>query len=247
MSTTESFVEYQLSFRGANLRIAGRPDVTSDQAIISMIFQREMFAIGKWAQAQALDRYLAAQRSQGGKPLLVDAGANIGVASLYFNALYPGMRTIAIEPDAQNARLAAHNLRQVEAQIVQGALGKDVGTMFINDVDFGPIAYRVAETGSKAVSSHTVQSILDGVANEGLFPFILKIDIEGGEEIVFSADDCSWLDRFPLVIIELHDWMLPFQNSSRNFFRHISKYSFDLLSEGENTFCFNTRLLGAYR
>lgn len=238
---TQEFIEYQFPFREKLLKMAGRPHVESDQAIIGMVFQREMFALGQWEQTKALNRYFLENRNKGLQPLLIDAGANIGAASLYFNEIYPGMKTIAIEPDKENAALAKHNLASLDAQIVQGALGKETGTMFINDIDFGPIAYRVGETGNKAVDSHTIPSVLANIA-PGYFPFILKIDIEGGEDIVFS-EDAPWLDLFPLVIIELHDWMLPFKSSSRNFFRKISSYSFDLLTQGENTFCFNTRLL----
>lgn len=221
--------------------MAGRQHVESDQAIIGMVFQREMFALGQWEQTKALNQYFIENCNKGLRPLLIDAGANIGAASLYFNEIYPGMKTVAIEPDQENSLLAKHNLASLDAQVVQGALGKEVGTMFINDIDFGPIAYRVGETGNRAVDSHTIPSVLAGV-EPGYFPFILKIDIEGGEDIVFS-EETPWLDLFPLVIIELHDWMLPFQNSSRNFFRNISSHSFDILSQGENTFCFNTRLL----
>ena len=76
-------------------------------------------------------------------------------------------------------------------------------------------------------------------------PFILKIDIEGSEEDVFSGDS-SWLDQFPCVIIELHDWMLPFSGSSRNFQRAIARLDFDLVQRGENLFCFNRRILKEY-
>lgn len=237
----QEFIQYQFPFRGQSLKMAGRRNVESDQAIIGMIFQREMFSMTHWEQTKALERYCMAQKGKGLRPLLVDAGANIGAASLYFNQIYTDLKTIAIEPDVENAQLAQHNLAHCDAQVIQGALGKEVGTMFINDVDFGPIAYRVGEAGNKAVASHTIPSILAGVET-GCFPFILKIDIEGGEEIVFS-EEAPWLDLFPLVIIELHDWMLPLQHSSKNFFQKISSYSFDLLTQGENTFCFNTRLL----
>jgi FkbM family methyltransferase len=238
---TQEFIEYQFPFRGKILKMAGRPRVESDQAIIGMVFQREMFAMGHWEQTKALNRYYLENCNKGLRPLLIDAGANIGAASLYFNEIYPGMKTIAIEPDKANAALAQHNLASLDADIVQGALGKKTGTMFINDIDFGPIAYRVGETGNKAVDCHTIPSVLSNVA-PGHFPFILKIDIEGGEDIVFS-EDTPWLDLFPLVIIELHDWMLPFKNSSKNFYRNISTLSFDVLCQGENTFCYNSRIL----
>lgn len=235
------YVEYQFIFKGKPLKMAGRPQVDSDRAIINMVFQREMFALERWQQTTALNDYMLRKTRLGLKPLLVDAGANIGAASLYFNQIYAGLKTVAIEPDAENAKLARHNLGGLDAKVIEGALGKEIGLMYINDIDFSPISYRVGETGNKAVESHTIPSLLSALDGNS-FPFILKIDIEGGEDIVF-ANDTSWLNLFPLVIIELHDWMLPFQNSSRNFFRNIATCEFDIINHGENTFCFNRQLL----
>ena len=47
-------------------------------------------------------------------------------------------------------------------------------------------------------------------------PFICKIDIEGAEQELFSANT-QWLERFPIVIIELHDWLFPRSGNSAQF------------------------------
>jgi FkbM family methyltransferase len=238
-----TYVEYSVPFQGDIVKMVGRPNVVSDREIIGVIFQQEMFAMGQWEQTKYLNKYLLDKTSKGLKPLLIDAGANIGAASLYFNKIYSGLKTVAIEPDNENAKLAMHNLSGLDVQVIQGALGNKTGVMYINDIDFAPIAYRVGESGNKPVSSHTITSILAAFGTN-YFPFILKIDIEGGEDNVFSGN-AQWLDLFPVVIIELHDWMLPFKNSSKNFYRNISWLDFDVLNRGENTFCFNKRLLAA--
>jgi hypothetical protein len=49
----------------------------------------------------------------------------------------------------------------------------------------------------------------------------------------------------PIVIVELHDWMLPGQAVARNFLRAISVLDFDFVHVGENVFCFNNELLRA--
>ena len=75
-------------------------------------------------------------------------------------------------------------------------------------------------------------------------PLICKIDIEGGEENLFSTSD-AWIDQFPLDI-ELHDWLLPGTSNSKNFLSAISKRNFDIICRGENMFCFNNDLLSKY-
>ena len=70
----------------------------------------------------------------------------------------------------------------------------------------------------------------------------MKIDIEGGESQLFSANT-EWMNEFALIIIELHDWMLPMQGSSKPFFKAISNLDFEILQKGENLFFFNRALL----
>ncbi len=64
-------------------------------------------------------------------------------------------------------------------------------------------------------------------------PFIIKIDIEGYEEELFS-DATDWIDRFPILIMEPHDWMYPKRQKSRNFIREISGRNRDFIIIGEN-------------
>ena len=71
---------------------------------------------------------------------------------------------------------------------------------------------------------------------------IFKIDIEGGEKSLFSGDT-TWMRQFPLIIIELHDWMLPFSGSSKNFLKAVAEHEFDFVHKGENIFLFNREIL----
>jgi hypothetical protein len=75
-------------------------------------------------------------------------------------------------------------------------------------------------------------------AKEKAAPFILKIDIEGHEDQLFHSKT-DWLRLFKVVVIELHDWMLPGTANSRNFLKQITKYDFDMVFVGENVFCVN--------
>jgi len=82
--------------------------------------------------------------------------------------------------------------------------------------------------------------------NQGLEPFIFKIDIEGGESELFK-ERTTWMQRFPLIIIELHDWLFPGTSNSRNFLREVSNMNVDFVFRGENVFCFNNDLLSPHR
>ena len=64
-------------------------------------------------------------------------------------------------------------------------------------------------------------------------PFILKIDIEGAETALFDGD-CSAVGRFPIIIMEPHDWLLPGQHSSLGFFRFHAAAGREFCVKNEN-------------
>ena len=68
-------------------------------------------------------------------------------------------------------------------------------------------------------------------------PLIVKIDIEGAQAQLFSANT-EWVARTRLISLELDDWLMPWQGTSRSFFSCISRYPFDYLIHGESIFCF---------
>ena len=72
-------------------------------------------------------------------------------------------------------------------------------------------------------------------------PFIVKIDIEGGESALFSTNT-EWVATTPLIIIELHDWLLPGKAASRSFLQCIAGQDRDFVYIGENIFSIDNNL-----
>ena len=65
----------------------------------------------------------------------------------------------------------------------------------------------------------TIADIYRRVCGSGAaFPFIVKIDIEGAEADVF-ASDTDWFNETPVVIVELHDWLMPKQGTAAEFLK----------------------------
>ena len=69
---------------------------------------------------------------------------------------------------------------------------------------------------------------------------MIKIDIEGFEKKLFERNT-EWIDKFKVIIIELHDWMIPFNNQSLSFQKTIlnSKKYKDIIISGENLILIN--------
>ena len=133
----------------------------------------------------------------------------------------------------------------LNVEVFEAAIGAQDGTLLLSNPEGSDWAFRVGKHGATPVPVIAVRTLLAAPATTGYFPFIFKIDIEGGEEYLFS-EDTGWVDDFPLLIIELHDWMLPFSGSSRGFLRTVAALDFDIVHRGENIFCFHRRLLVPY-
>ena len=72
----------------------------------------------------------------------------------------------------------------------------------------------------------TVSEILEN--NASCQPFICKIDIEGAEAELFSRNT-EWISRFPIVVMEPHDWLLSGRATARNFLSTIASLDRDFL------------------
>ncbi len=81
----------------------------------------------------------------------------------------------------------------------------------------------------------SVDALVAERAHQDLEPFLIKIDIEGGESELFSQHT-NWIDHFPLLVIELHDWMLPGTANSSHFLKATATQERDFVHVGENIF-----------
>lgn len=166
----------------------------------------------------------------GGKPIIVDAGANIGAASLTFATQFPHAAIIAVEPDPGNASLLRRNLqRRTNCKVMEAAIGAENGFVALhNDCPSWAIRTERAQSGVPVIT------IDDAFAQSGGdTPFLVKIDIEGFEKDLFGANT-DWVERCYVVVIEPHDWMLPGEFSSRAFQQVMVRYPFELCIRGEN-------------
>lgn len=192
-------------------------------------------------------KYIEKYVQQGKEMLIVDAGANIGASSVYFNNYFNNVHVFAIEPDVSNFQLLVDNTKDYANQNnFHGAIASYDGELFLTDPGHSDWGFRTAkesQSDSVRVECISPSTVLNLKSN--LEPLLFKIDIEGGESDLFSGD-YSWMDEFPLLIIELHDWMLPFQSTSRSFFKAMVNCDFDYLNHGENIFLFNKRLLSEF-
>jgi FkbM family methyltransferase len=214
---------------------------TSDVDVLEQIFLNGEYDLGRfphWQNARALANRI---RRQGRKPLIVDAGANIGLATVFFAQLFPDAEIVAIEPDAGNFELLRANVAAFPSvSPVRAAVSDRAGEVRLMNPEAAPWAFRVSESegDGESVKTVTMQEVLDQAAG---VPFIVKVDIEGYERELFRSN-LEWLGRTPILIIELHDWMLPWAGSSRSVTSSIAARH-DVLLIGENLVLLDRELL----
>ena len=170
---------------------------------------------------------------------IIDAGANIGLASLYFSHKYPQSKIVAIEPSKENFDILSQNIApypNVKA-FCKGLWNKDVH-LAITNTDGVKNAFMVAETTAdnpNAIPAICISTIMHEQSWERID--LLKIDIEGSEKEVFETNYETWLPKTRAVVIELHDNMK--RGTSKSVFKAISQYNFSFNMQDENLIFIN--------
>ncbi len=134
-------------------------------------------------------------------PVVVDAGANIGLFALFVCESVAGVKVKAFEPDPENAVIARRTLAGLidagRVELVEAAVGTFDGQIsFLTGM--GMISRRAPPGDDRATSVPQVDLLeeLDGVG-------LLKLDIEGAEWDILR--DPRWPKRMPAcLVIEWH-------------------------------------------
>ncbi|MCW3465207.1 FkbM family methyltransferase [Chitinophaga nivalis] len=170
---------------------------------------------------------------------IIDGGANIGLFAVLFASRFPDAIIVAVEPETQNYRQLQRNIAGYPNVIpVQaGIWNKDCHLRIITEglEDWG---FQVSET-TAAPDALPAVSIPNIMATQQ-WPHldIVKLDVEGAESSIF-ADNYAWLEKTKVLIIELHEPLLP--GSSASFQKAMAAHDFSFTQLGENLIYRNNR------
>jgi len=132
-------------------------------------------------------------------PVIIDAGANVGLAALYFAQTIPDVRVISIEADKHIADLLTRNVAHYalnNVEVLHGAAWESNENLrFSSDhADAG----RISDEGHDIVPGIRIRDLLEEQQVD-----LLKIDIEGSELVVLQ--DCGeMLCRAKTIFVEYH-------------------------------------------
>lgn len=139
---------------------------------------------------------------------IVDAGANIGLTSVYFANRFPQARILAIEPEQSNFEMLRRNAAYYPNIVpIRGALWNENANLRLSNPGSGNWGFRTEAMGETGIKDITVPGMtMDSLmALHGLdYIDLLKVDIEGAEKEVFEHAD-NWINQIGILMVELHD------------------------------------------
>jgi FkbM family methyltransferase len=138
-------------------------------------------------------------------PRIIDCGSNLGLSILYFKLKFPKARIIAVEANPETFVWLKENVRQFE--------GVTLYNNFVSSVSDTSIAFFAMGAGDATASfdqsrgsvRHEIKTIsLNSLVNDEKVD-LMKIDIEGGEFLLFNkTTDASYLKHVKNILMEYH-------------------------------------------
>lgn len=206
---------------------------TSDQSTFRQIFE---------ALEYAIDFNVSPK-------VIIDAGANIGLAAVYFSQRFPKAKIYSIEPEDSNIEIFKRNTKAYKNVLCYKKALHHTAEMSLKVIDEGIGKWGFTTKQLDAVSENKkVVSEIDTISIESLMKAnnidiidILKIDIEGAEKPLFELNYQSWLPKTRYVIVELHDKWYP--GCKEAVLNAINNYNFSSFKKGENWIFVNNDMI----
>lgn len=174
---------------------------TEDLMVYEQIFEKLQYAV----QFEQLPK------------VIIDAGAHVGLASVYFAQRFPEARIISLEPDSGNYEMLKINTELYEhITPLNVALWHTSGKVSLRDPGLGNWGFHVSDEAEEARAEVNAITVSDLITRYELNEIdLFKVDIEGAEREVFR-NAAPWIDTVRALIVELHEPLSP--GSNRAFY-----------------------------
>lgn len=168
--------------------------------------RRRTVDVGVWDEVFISEEYAAPTAAS--PEYIIDAGANIGLTSVFYAIAFPQATIIAIEPAEENWELLQRNTRAYpQIKPTLAALWPTTTRVNIANPTDASVSFFCSEsTGAGTVQTVTVPELM--LRHEMPHVDILKVDVEGAEKAIFSAA-APWIGKVRRFAIEFHDRKVP--------------------------------------
>ena len=169
--------------------------------------------------------------------LVVDCGANAGFSTVFLLNRFPSATVVAIEPDSGNFEALQRNTNAYGDRCVNipaGIWSESCGLVVVDseggDGREWARGVRPAEPDEAPdIDSISLPAILQRFPGKRIS--LLKIDIEGSEEALFSKAASAWLGQVDRIVIELHG-----EACRQAYLEAVNKAGFESYDDGGLTF-----------
>ena len=170
---------------------------------------------------------------------IIDGGANIGLAAIYFLNTCPESRVVLVEPFEETLNICRRNLEPYgdRAVCVQGAIWPFPGKVDLEASGEDHWTNKVktsADGGKSGGSDAIVMPVLIEMCGGSVD--LLKLDVEGSEREIFGHNSAPWLPAIRNIVIELHG-----EDCSQRFFEALGPYEYERTNRDMVYFCRNLR------
>jgi FkbM family methyltransferase len=209
----------KVAYRGHTFNLEHRRWSASDVLAIEQCFTQAQYDMPSGAHGVLIENLYREIVASGLQPLIIDCGANIGASITWLSARYPEAHIIGVEPSAENFYLLERNCAGLNVDLRLAGISSADGRAYLYNPSGTHMDFRTtSENRGVEIDLVSVGSLLASKPASAYAPFLLKIDIEGAEKNLFDGETES-INRFPLIILEPHDWLMPGQQTSQEFFR----------------------------
>jgi len=178
----------------------------------------------------------------GNDMIVVDAGANVGMFTIYAASRARNGKVIAIEPDPQTFAYLEENVLTNgfgNVVLLNAALAAKPGTEFLSGVNPGSKTIMARKKGRLTGTTVTAVTLENVISRFGLHRIdLLKVDIEGAEFLLF--DDTSWFRITARIVMEAH----PNFGDLRHVVEKLTQYGYEVCTTG--AYGEDTRMLYAF-
>lgn len=145
-------------------------------------------------------------------PFILDCGAHIGLATLFFKKLKPRGKIIAFEPNALNFKLLQKNVKQnslTDIELINAAVYDSGGKIdfYVDRNSKNPWTWGDSSVINKWYSKETTKTIKVKAVNLSIFidreVDLLKLDVEGLEERILISIK-NKLKNIKEIMMEFH-------------------------------------------
>lgn len=229
-----------LRLRGLPHPVYVRPG-TSDWAVINQVFIAREYDCPSKEHNRAVRRFYEDAVARSETPVIIDCGANIGLASIWYAQEYPQAKIIAVEPEPENFRILSLNAANYpNIAVVQGGIFDREMRVTLSNAGDQPWTWETKEAEAGEIATYTIPGLMKEVAHSKLM--IVKIDIEGSEIALFRSN-VEWVSDTPVIVFEAHDWCFNWRGTFHAIVSVLIRHPRDYIQGGENMFSFSHALL----